>query len=79
MPRIPTAIIDDKDFKKFLEKYKIARVQYIPSEEEELVDAILVAVAPLPQRLKFGKGVIPTTQAENMNEQQRQIFKNIIE
>ena len=66
--RIPTATIDDNDFKIHLEKYKIARVQYIPSEEEDFVDAILVAVAPLQQRLRFGREVIPTTEAENRNE-----------
>ena len=54
-------------------------MQCIPSEEKDLVDEVLVAVAPLHKRLEFGKGVIPTTQVENMNEQQRQIFKNIIE
>ena len=42
MAKIPTSVVNDKEFNSSIEKYKIARVQYIPSEDNDLVDAIIV-------------------------------------
>ena len=79
MAKIPTSVVNDKEFISSIEKYKIARVQDIPSEDNDLVDVIIVAIARLPRQLKFKKSIILITRAEEMSSEQREIFKNIIQ
>ena len=58
-----------------LEKYKIARMQYLPFIEE--VDALIVAVKPLPSQIQVGGQNVHITNAEEMSEEQKQLFKKI--
>lgn len=74
-----TTIVNIKDFILSLDKYRISRVQYIPSDDSNLLDATLVRVAPLPQQFKFKKSVIPITRAEEITPEQKETFKNIIQ
>ena len=64
-----------KHLQKTLECRKIARLQYLPSEDSAMMDARLVAVEPLPEEVKIGKTIIPVPRVEDMDEQQRYIFK----
>ena len=78
MAKIPTETVKSKHLQRTLDRRKIARLQYLPSEDSAMMDAILVAVDPLPEEVKIGKIIIPVTRVEDMNEQQRNIFKNIV-
>ena len=60
-----------------LEKYNIARIQYLPSIEEEEVDALILAVKPLPTQIQVGGQNVQITNAEEMNEEQKQLFNEL--
>ena len=77
--KLPTEMIYSKNFGNYLEKNKIARVQYLATEDHTHIDAIIVTVTQLPKYLKFKEQQIPITKAEEMIQEQRLIFKNIVE
>ena len=75
----PIEPVKSKHMQRTLERRKTARLQYLPSEDGAIMDAILVAVKPLPKEVKIGKIIIPVPRAEDMDEQQRNIFKNLVQ
>ena len=77
--KLPTEMIDSKNFGNYMEKNKIARVQYLTTEDYTHIDAIIVTVTQLPKYFKFKEQQILITNAEEMNEEQKLIFKNIVE
>ena len=78
MAKIPTETEKSKYQQRTLERRKISRLQYLPSEDIAMMDAILVAMEPLPEEVKIGKAVIPVTLVEDTDEQQKNIFKNLV-
>ena len=79
LAKISTSVLKSKDLTKALEKQKVARIQYLPTENSDISDAVIVAVTPLAGGLKIGKSEIPVTNIEEMTEEQRRVFQNIIE
>ena len=77
--KLPTEMINSENFSKYLEKNKIARVQYLPTKDHTHVNASIVTVTQLPKYLQFKEQQIPITKTEEMNEEQRLIFKNFVE
>ena len=71
------SIINKKDIMETLEKYNIARNPYLPSIEEGEVDALIVAVKPLPNQIQVGGQNVQITNAEEMNEEPKQLFKEL--
>ena len=59
--KLPTEMINSKNFNKYLEENKIARVQYLPTKDHTHVNAIIVTVTQLPKYLKFKEQQIPVT------------------
>ena len=79
LAKIPIEIVKSKNLQKSLEKYRIARMQYLPEENSRETDALVVAVAPLPNQLKMMGSVVPITSVDNVNEDQRVILRNLLE
>ena len=77
--KMPAKLIDHPHFVQALEKYKVARVQYLPAKETNKIDAIIVAVTELPDKINILNTIIPITKAEDMTIEQRDIFKKLID
>ena len=59
-----------KNFIETMEKYKVARIQYLLGINEDMIDTI-VSVKPLPRKLQMGGQTVQITKAENMNVEQK--------
>ena len=77
--RMPGQLVDHPQFIKALEKYKVGRIQYLPEEGSNEIDALLVAVAALPNKLNILNNIVPITKAEDMTEDQRRTFRRLID
>ena len=60
-----------------LEKYKLTRIQYLPSIEEEEEDALIVTEKTLPNQFQIRGQNIQMTNAEEMNDEHNQLFKEL--
>ena len=62
-----------------MEKYKIARMQYLPEESDGETDALIVAVTPLPNQLEMMGVVVLMTSGNEISEEQKAIVKTLAE
>ena len=62
-----------------MEKYKIARMQYLPEESDGEADALIVAITPLPNQLKMMRMVVSMTSVDEINAEQKAIVKTLVE
>ena len=53
LARMTISMMEKRDINEALDRYKIARIQYMPGEQDTRVDEVVVAVAPLPTNLKI--------------------------
>ena len=66
------------DLVKSLQEYRIARIQYVPSVKNNIYDALIVAITPLPPQLELKGEKILLTTLEQMSEKQRRTFRSLI-
>ena len=64
-------IVKRKDFIKTMEKYKVDRIQYLPTIEKNMIDSLIVSVKPLPRKLQVGGQNVQITKTENMNVEKK--------
>ena len=77
--RMPGQLVDHSHFIRALEMYRVTRVQYLPEEGSNDIDALIVAVAALSNKLNILSRIVPITKAENMTEDQRRTFRRLID
>ena len=77
--RMPRQLVDHPHFIRALEKYKITRIQYLPEKVSNDIDALMLAVAVVPNKVNILNNIIPITKAEDMTEGQRHTFRKLID
>ena len=71
--------MNEMDFIETIEKYKVARIQYLPAIEDGMIDTLIVSVKPLLRKLQVGGQTVQITKAESINVEQGQIFNAFIQ